>query len=106
MAQQCARVVQRVNTAKEEGGGTLGELVTRVRTRVYSDEGSVISVMTECPGDTLSCRGQYIGQCCQLYTVLSSLVIPLHNSGPCWKYLPGPDPVSAEGPGGDNVTRM
>ena len=70
MAQQCARVVQRVNTAKEEGGGTLGELVTRVRTRVYCDDGSVISVMTEFPGDTLSCRGQYIGQCCQLYSVL------------------------------------
>ena len=46
MAQQCARVVQRVNIAKEEGGGTLGELVTRVRTRVYCDEGSVISVMS------------------------------------------------------------
>ena len=42
MAQQCARVVQRVNTAKEEGGGTLGELVTRV----YCDEGSVISVIS------------------------------------------------------------
>ena len=43
MAQQCARVVQRVNTAKEEGGGTLGELVTRViMTRVTCYEGSVM----------------------------------------------------------------
>ena len=42
MAQQCARVVQRVNTAKEEGGGTLGELVTRALTRALCDNGSVI----------------------------------------------------------------
>ena len=49
MAQQCARVVQRVDTAKEGGSGHLGEStvytrVTCLTTRVYTERDTVSGV--------------------------------------------------------------
>ena len=51
MAHQCARVVQRVDTAKEDGSGRLGEIqsihvsnYTCLNTRVYTKRGTVSGV--------------------------------------------------------------